>query len=313
MDAAESACRRRSETRNRPYPPDPCRAKPRRAHTLCCVRQTTAFVFGGGGLLGATEVGMVRALLDAGHRPDLVLGTSIGAINGAVVAADPSPAAVEALTGTWQALGESDLFRGPLQRLRVAAATRTHLHPIEPLRRLILDRLGPIDVADLAVPFQCCAASIERAAETWFSTGLLADAVAASCAVPGLFPPVRIGDEHYLDGGLVNSIPISRAVTLGATEVFVLHVGRIEQPLRVPSRPWEVAAVAFEIARRHRFAADMAAVPAGVRVHVLPAGDVRSPSAALRYRDVKRVRSRIDEAYRASSAYLAAAAAQSQD
>lgn len=249
---------------------------------------------------------MLRALLDAGHRPDLVLGTSIGAINGAVLASDPTPAAVEALTRTWQALGDSDLFRGPLQRLRVAATTRTHLHSIEPLRRVVLDTLGPIDVADLAVPFQCCAASIERAAETWFSSGPLADAVAASCAVPGLFPPVRIGEEHYLDGGLVNSIPIGRAVALGAREVFVLHVGRIEQPLSVPRRPWEVATVAFEIARRHRFAADMAAVPDGVRVHVLPAGDVRSPAATLRYRDVKRVRTRIDEAYRASSMFLAA-------
>ena len=267
---------------------------------------TTAFVFGGGGLLGASEVGMVRALLEAGHRPDLVLGTSIGAINGAVVAADPTPTAIERLTSTWEELGGSDLFSGPLQRLRIAAATRTHLHSIEPLRQLILDGLGPVDIEDLATPFQCCAASIERAAETWFSTGPLADAVAASCAVPGLFPPVRIGDEHFLDGGLVNSIPISRAVLLGATEVFVLHVGRIEQPLSVPRRPWEVATVAFEIARRHRFATDMASVPDGVTVHVLPAGRVRSPSANLRYRDIKRVRGRIEEAYRASREYLAA-------
>jgi NTE family protein len=265
---------------------------------------STAFVFGGGGLLGASEVGMLRAVMEAGHRPDLVLGTSIGAINGALVAADPTPACVTELISTWVSLTGSDLFSGRLKRLRVAAASRTHLHSIEPLRALLEDRLGPIGIEDLAVPFQCCAASIERAAETWFSRGPLATAVTASCAVPGLFGPVEVDGEHYLDGGLVNSLPVGRAVTLGADVIFVLHVGRIEQPLTVPTRPWEVATVAFEIARRHRFAAEMAAIPEGVAVHVLPAGSVRSPSANLRYRDVQRVRGRIEEAYLASRKYL---------
>ena len=125
-------------------------------------------------------------------------------------------------------------------------------------------------------------------------------------AVPGRFPPVRLGDEHYLDGGLVNSLPVGRAVALGAEVVFVLHVGRVDQPLRAPTRPWEVATVAFEIARRHRFAADMAAVPPGVTVYVLPAGKVHSPSANLRYRDARRVRPRIEAAYRATREFLAA-------
>jgi NTE family protein len=266
---------------------------------------TTAFVFGGGGLLGASEVGMLRALIEAGHRPDLVLGTSVGAINGAVVASDPTPGCVATLVDTWESMTGSALFSGPLKRLRVAAATRTHLNSIEPLRSLLESKLGPVGIEDLAVPFQCCAASIERAAETWFDKGPLATAVAASCAVPGMFPPVEIEGEHYLDGGLVNSLPVGRAVALGADVVFVLHVGRIEQPLTVPNNPWEVATVAFEIARRHRFAADMAAVPAGVRVHVLPAGDVRSPSTNLRYRDTQRVRGRIEGAYQASRAFLA--------
>ena len=265
---------------------------------------TTAFVFGGGGLLGASEVGMLRALIERGHRPDLVLGTSIGAINGAVVAADPTPGCVTTLVETWESMSGSDLFAGPLKRLRVAATTRTHLHSIEPLRALIEAELGPIGIEDLAVPFQCCAASIERAAETWFDSGSLATAVAASCAVPGLFGPVEIDGEHFFDGGLVNSLPVGRAVALGADVVWVLHVGRIEQPLTVPTRPWEVAMVAFEIARRHRFAADMAAVPPGVKVHVLPAGEIRSPSANLRYRDTQRVRGRIEAAYQASRVFL---------
>ena len=269
-------------------------------------RMTTAFVFGGGGILGATEVGMLRAVIEAGYRPDLVLGTSVGAINGAMVAADPTEGCVERLTQTWQSMSRSDLFAGGLTRLRVAATSRTHLHSMDPLRALIERQLGPIRIEDLAIPFQCCAASIERAAETWFDSGPLATAVTASCAVPGLFAPVQAGDEHFFDGGLVNSLPVGKAVQLGATTVFVLHVGRVEQPLTPPTRPWEVAAVAFEIARRHRFAADMAAIPKGVTVHLLPAGEIHSPSANLRYRDPQRVLGRIDLAYRATQGYLGA-------
>jgi NTE family protein len=152
------------------------------------------------------------------------------------------------------------------------------------------------------------AASIERAAEHWFTEGSLADAVLASCAVPGLLAPVRIADEHFMDGGLVHSIPVGRAVTLGAKTVYVLQVGRVEQPLVAPRRPWEVGLVAFEIARRHRFATDMASIPPGVTVHVLPVGDEPpryDSRAALRYRDLRSVGSRVDRAYDATSAYLA--------
>ena len=164
--------------------------------------------------------------------------------------------------------------------------------------------------AELRVPFQCVAASIERAAEHWFTDGALVDAVLASAAVPGLLPPVEIDGEHYLDGGLVHSIPVGRAVALGAGTVYVLHVGRIDRPLRPPARPWEVATVAFEIARRHRFAADLATLPDGVAVHVLPAGDPASPGAAnLRYRDFSAVPARIEQARAAAGAFLEGIAA----
>src|SRR5580658_1131982 len=180
----------------------------------------TAFVLGGGGVLGAHEVGMLRALAEAGVTPDLVVGTSVGAINGAFVAADPD--------------GAAQRLAGMLER-----------------------SLPARDFADLVLPFHCVAASIERATARWFSTGPLVPAVLASCAVPGLLPPVEVDGEHHFDGGLVHSIPVGRAVALGASTVYVLHVGRIERPLAVPRRPWEVGLVAFEIARRHRFHEEM--------------------------------------------------------
>ena len=269
-------------------------------------RGGTAFVLGGGGVLGAAEVGMLQALLEHGVRPDLVVGTSVGAVNGALVAADPTPGAVVRLRGVWEELASRRVFAGSvLGRVGTLVRTRTHLHPREPLRDLLEAFLPVRTFAGLRVPFQCVAASIERAAEHWFTDGDLVDAVLASCAVPGLLPPVEVDGEHYLDGGLVHSIPVGRAVALGADTVYVLHVGRIDRPLRPPARPWEVATVAFEIARRHRFAADLAELPPGVTVHVLPAGDPAPPGAGnLRYRDFSGVSARIDQAYVATRDHL---------
>ena len=266
----------------------------------------TAFVLGGGGVLGAAEVGMLQALLEHGVRPDLVVGTSVGAINGALVAADPTPGTVDRLRGVWEELVSQRIFTGSvLGRARTLVRTRTHLHPREPLRDLLTEHLPVPTFAELRVPFQCVAASIERAAEHWFTEGALVEAVLASCAVPGLLPPVELDGEHYLDGGLVHSIPVGRAVALGADTIFVLHVGRIDHPLTPPTGPWEVAQVAFEIARRHRFAADLAALPPGVTVHVLPSGNPAPPGAAnLRYRDFSGVPARIDQAYRAARGHL---------
>src|SRR6185312_10532050 len=117
----------------------------------------TAFVLGGGGLLGAHEVGMLRALAEAGVRPDLVVGTSIGALNGVLVAA------------------------GRAARL---VRSGTHLHSLEPLRKTLASVLPGDSFSDLELPFQCVAANIEGAAARWFSSGPVVPAVMASCAVP---------------------------------------------------------------------------------------------------------------------------------
>jgi NTE family protein len=268
---------------------------------------TTAFVLGGGGLLGSTEVGMLAALADAGIVPDLVLGTSIGAINGVFVAADPGGAA-QRLERVWRSEETRTAFRGSLfGRLNTLARSGTHLHDNGPLRRLIERHLPVHEFEDLPVTFQCVAANVEQAAAHWFHSGPIVPAVLASAAVPGLLPPVRIDGQHYLDGGLVHSIPVGRAVRLGARRIFVLHVGRIEQPLRVPRWPWEVGLVAFEIARRHRFIEEMSSLPGDVTVHVLPAGGNGRVEglAQLRYRDSSRVAAYLDQARAASAAYLA--------
>jgi len=271
----------------------------------------TAFVLGGGGILGAHEVGMLQALAERGISPDLVLGTSIGAVNGALFAADPTIEGVQRLSRLWQESDLSEVSAGVLlRRLTTLARTGTHLQSLAAARERLVQALPVRRVEDLEVPFQCVAASIERAAEHWFASGELADVVLASCAVPGILPPVRIDGEHFIDGGIVNSIPVARAVALGARSIYVLQVGRLEKPLQPPRWPWEVGLVAFEVARRHRFAHDLQSLPDGVQLHVLPTGGSAAPayndlSGQIRLRRIARsVSQQIELSYKASMSYL---------
>jgi NTE family protein len=201
------------------------------------------------------------------------------------------------------------LSTGPTKRIRTFARQRIATHSTEEMRA-ILDRFVPVPrFEDLAVRFECVAASIERAAEQWFGSGPLVEAILASAAVPMLFPPVEIDGESYYDGGLVNSVPVDRAVGLGATRVFVLQVGRIEQPLRPPRKSYEPALIAFEIARRHRYAHAIERLPEGVELHLLPSGNPLSfdDSRQLRWRDTTETSRLIDGAREAAAAYLAEA------
>lgn len=268
--------------------------------------RTVAFVLGGGGHLGANEVGMLQALLERQITPDLIVGTSVGALNGVAIAADPSLESVKKLRQGWLALGKERVFASPFGGAGNLVRKGTHLHSNKALRTLIERLLKVERFEELEVPFQCVAASVERAAEHWFSEGPIVQAILASAAVPGLLPPVEIDGEHFLDGGLVNSIPIDKAIQLGANELYILQVGRIEQALTAPKNLLQVATVAFEIGRRHRFARDMSSLPEGVMGHVLPTGeeDPLTGLGQLKYRDFTHVAKRMEAAHRASARYL---------
>jgi NTE family protein len=269
---------------------------------------TVAFVLGGGGVRGAVHVGMVQALLEAGRRPDLVVGTSIGAINGAAVAADPTPAVVDRLLAAWSSPVAAAVYGEPWYRqIGHLARSRTHVFDPAKLRSLVIEALGGHRTfADLEVPLVVSAASIERAAEHWFDDGPLVDAVIASASVPGALPPAEIDGQHYVDGGIVNSIPLGEAVRRGADTVYVLQVGRIEEPLAPPRKPSDVAKVAFEISRRHRFFRELDDVPDGVAVHVLPSGGpVPGDEKLGSFKRLDATRRRIAQSYEASRAYLA--------
>jgi NTE family protein len=269
---------------------------------------TIGLVLGGGGVRGAVQVGMLRALFEAEIVPDIIVGTSIGAINGAAVANDPTPAVVERLVHAWASPAAAAIYGDSWpKQLRRLARSRTHLNDPGPLRDLLVDMLGDEPTFEqLAVPLAVTAASIERAAERWFDSGPLIPAVLASSSVPGILPPTEIDGEHFVDGGIVNSIPLGEAIRRGATRVYVLQVGRIEESLVAPDKPSEVARVSFEIARRHRFSREIDAVPEGISVHVLPSGGPKPGDDKLTsYRKLDATRSRIDAAYEASAQYLA--------
>jgi NTE family protein len=256
-------------------------------------------------MLGAAEVGMLRSLLQRDIVPNVIVGSSVGALNGALLAKTPTVDGVELMTRMWEGLSKGEVFGNSiLSQITTLARHGTYLHSNKQLRQLVESSIG-IDAqfADLAVQFECIASCIERAAPRWFNSGLVVDAVLASCAVPGLLPAVEIGGEHFLDGGLIRSVPIGRAVELGATRIFVLHVGRLERALEVPTRPWQVATVAFEIARRHHFEEEMAALSDDIEVHVLPSGS-HAPSMSLRYRSTSGVTQHIESAYVATCQYL---------
>ena len=156
---------------------------------------------------------MLQALDEAGIRPDLVLGTSIGAFNGSVIADDSGPDGVKRLTQLWNEISDARLFRsGVVDRVKNVATLQPGIQDSHVLR-LILQHVHGNDtnIEDLAIPFQCVAASIENSAEHWFTEGPLIDAILASSAIPFLFSPVEMGGEHFYDGGLVNSVPLGRA------------------------------------------------------------------------------------------------------
>jgi NTE family protein len=252
---------------------------------------------------------MLKALAEVGVEPGLIVGASVGAFNGALAASVPLGAAVRRLEMAWRSPEFRALFsESMLERAMNVVRHRTYLHSNQPLRELLNHWAPATLIEDLGVRFQCVAARIETSSEVWFERGPLVDAVLASSAVPGLFPPVEIGGWHYVDGGVVNSIPISRAVELGAEEIFVLHVGNIDAPLRVPEQAWDVAFVSFEVARRHRFHRDLQTVPPGVTVRVLPTGSTAqerfNDPGRLRYSKAASIPEAIERAYQATFEYL---------
>lgn len=193
---------------------------------MAATRRGTAFVLAGGGSLAAVQVGMLRALTAAGVAPDFVVGASAGAINAAFFAGTPTAAGVAALERVWRGLARSDVFPVSLLGGGLGAlGLRRYLVDPSALRRLLARHLPVRDLARTALPCHVVATDATTGEEVVLSSGSAVEAVLASAAIPGVFPPVEIGGRFLVDGGIANNTPISTAVALGARRIVVLPAG----------------------------------------------------------------------------------------
>jgi len=186
----------------------------------------TAFVFAGGGSLGAIQVGMLKALIARGIEADLVVGCSVGALNAACFAGDPTPGGVARLEAVWRGLRRSDVFPIPtLRSLMGVFSKRDHLVDPGPLRRLLQRSLPCERLDETRLPCHVVTTDLLEGIEVRIASGPATPALLASAAIPGIFPPVRLDGRYLIDGGVANHTPISAAVELGAKRVFVLPTG----------------------------------------------------------------------------------------
>ena len=184
----------------------------------------TAFVLAGGAALGAMQAGMVHALYERGIAPDLLIGTSAGALNAAVLASRPATVATaEELAALWRGLRRSDILPlRPATLVSGLAGRRDHLIPDQALRRLAARHLQFDRLEQAAIPLHLVAFDLLAGTEVRLSDGPLAGAVLAAAAIPGVLPPVRWRGRLLADGGIADTTPVAHAVALGARRIYVL-------------------------------------------------------------------------------------------
>ncbi|MDI1332484.1 patatin-like phospholipase family protein [Pseudomonas sp.] len=186
----------------------------------------TALVLAGGGSLGAVQVGMLQALVEADVTFDMVVGASVGAINGAYFAARPNAQGVVELADFWRGLRKADVFPfSVVDTLTAILRGRGHLLRTSALQSLVRRSL-PIElIEETELPLHIVTTNLLSGAEELLSSGNAEQALLASAAIPLVFPSVRIGDKLLIDGGVASNTPIASAVSLGATRVIVVPTG----------------------------------------------------------------------------------------
>jgi NTE family protein len=233
-------------------------------------REKTAFVLAGGGSLGAVEVGMLHALCEHGVRPDFIVGASAGAINGAFFAADPTPGCVAQLDRLWRNLSRSHVMPMRIVDLLRMAVRGEYMVDSAALRRLLERQLPYRRLEQATVPMHVVATDMLLGTEVVLSSGPVIDAVLASTAIPGVFPPVRIDGRELIDGGVANNTPISTAIALGATRVVVLPTGFACALKTLPKSAIGRALHALSLLITRQLVGDIERFCTQVALHVVP-------------------------------------------
>ncbi len=218
-------------------------------------------------------MGMLQVLAASGVVPDRIYGTSVGAVNGAAFAADPTVKGVAHLAGIWQRIDGQAVFpqrrgHGPWRFLQ----QRESLHPNSGLRQIVEEGIDFERLEDARVPLEVVATSIVDGRERWLTSGPAVEAILASSAIPAIFPPVEIDGDRLIDGAVVNNVPIGRALDAGATRVIVFLCDPPTFAPPVVKRPVEAMFNALLVAVHARFAREMARLPEGVEVIVCSGG-----------------------------------------
>jgi NTE family protein len=259
------------------------------------------FVLGGGGSLGAIQVGMLQALAEQGVKPDMVAGTSIGSINGAVVALDPSGAA-NRLSHAWPKIEREQILPGgPLDQLRTLQRTRTHLFDNDGLAKVIADFLGDdLTFDDLVLPFAAITMDVATARPHLVQEGRLLPALLASAAIPGVWPPIMLQGRLLYDGGVVANVPLRQAQDMGARSLVVLDCAFAGKLPGTPESFVEVLMYTALVTMRSQAVNEAPAVAAALPVVYVPGPDPR-PMSSL---DFSHTHELIEDSYTAARSFL---------
>jgi NTE family protein len=204
-------------------------------HILESYEGKTAFVFAGGGSLGAAQVGMLKALVQGGIRADLIVGASVGAINAAYFAGNPTMEGVLGLEKVWLNLKRADIFPlSALHGLLAFTSRRNSFISPDALHALIERELSYKNLQDAVIPIYVVTTDAHDGSEIILSKGKADIALMASTAIPGIFPPVKIGRDTLIDGGVTNNTPVPAAVIQGAERIIILPTG---SPCATPGVP----------------------------------------------------------------------------
>lgn len=265
----------------------------------------TAFVLSGGGSLGAVQVGMLQALLLAGVRPHLLIGTSVGAINAAWIAGRPDHQSALELGEIWLSMRRQDVFPiSPFTGARGLLGRSNHFISNDNLRDILQEHIPFKRLEHAAVPLHVVATELKNGRAAVMSSGPAIPALLASTAIPGVFPPVSIGHRDYIDGGVANHTPLTVAIELGAKTIFVLPVG---YPW-LNNEPTSALGMALHALARiveQKLDADVTANRGIADIHVLPARGLADVSPA----DFSHTKELIDWGHRQTRQYLGGAAA----